>query len=80
MEFFIKIFYTYVGLLLLISWHEFLQTLKLTADLASKRAEGTCILKPKNTHKDELNNKHMTKQKGNNDPSSSLVMIKFTPK
>lgn len=31
-------------------------------------------------HKHENYNKHMTKQTGNDDPSSILIMINFTPK
>ena len=34
----------------------------------------------KNRHNHEHNKKHVTKQQGNNDPSSTLFMNKFTPK
>ena len=37
------------------------------------------IPKPKK-HKHENYNKYMTKQTGNDDPSSILIMINFTPK
>ena len=38
-----------------------------------------CKPKPKK-HKYENVNKHVTKQIGNNEPSSTLIMIDFTPK
>ena len=36
-----------------------------------------CILKPENTHKH--NNMPATKQQWDNDPSSTLIMNKYTP-
>ena len=61
------------------SLHEFLQNWKLASDLDYK-SEGGISPKPENRHKHEHNNKHVTKQQGNNDPSSTLFMNKFTPK
>ena len=40
--------------------------------------ESTHTEAKKNKH--DNNNKHVTKQLGNNDPSSTLIMINFTPK
>ena len=40
---------------------------------------GVLIPKPKK-HKHENDNKHVPKQQGNNDTSSTLIMINFTPK
>ena len=48
--------------------------------LQTSTIKGGISPKPENRHKHEHNNKHVTKQQGNNDPSSTLFMNKFTPK
>ena len=60
--------------------HAFLKTSKLASDLSYKRVGEICIPKPENGHKHEHNNRLVTKQQGNNDPSLTLIINKFTTK
>ena len=59
--------------------HAFLKPRKLASDLSYKSVGEICIPKPENNHKHE-HNKLVTRQQGNNVPSSTLIMNKFTPK